>query len=351
MNLKTSKKQIDLIIKKARVHLYKPIQIAEILYRSRVVGDINLEDLQTYRTQSRRWRDDICVKFLGQTSTSSARFQDNLFEANAVPPEAIATLGAANRHDGAVEAYIYSAFRERQSQMTNGLDLVTRSNKATFSLEEFIGSFRRTAGLSRSVDKIFEIIVYALFSTILNSLNVQINLKITRNNDVLEDFSDFTEKVLGLTTETPELQHKPQVYRVGVTNAADRGLDMWANFGLAIQIKHLSLTANMVDDISSGIQADRILIVCKDCDRDTLVSVLRQFGAGGRIQSVITESELITWYERALRGRCADKLGYHIMTCLANEIIAEFPTTDTTGFQAFWQNRKYKLPDSSFWEQ
>lgn len=351
MNLKSSKKQIDIIIKKARVHLYKPIQVAEILHRSRVVGDIILEDLDTYRTQSRRWRDDICVKFLGQTSTSSARFQDNLFEANAVPPEALIALGTVNKKNGAVEAYIYNAFRERQLQMIKGLDLVIKSNRKTFNLEEFISGFRRTPCLSRSVDKIFEIIVYALFSTILDSLNVQINLKITRNNDVLEEFSDFTEKVLGLTPETPELQHKPQVYRVGVTNAADRGLDMWANFGLAIQIKHLSLTANMVDNISNGIQADRIVIVCKDCDRETLVSVLRQFGAGGRIQSVITESELLTWYERALRGRCSDKIGDHVMTRLAHEIMAEFPATDTISFEAFWQERKYKMPDSSFWDQ
>ena len=36
-----AKKALDNVIKKSRVHLYKPIQIAEILYRDRTVGDID----------------------------------------------------------------------------------------------------------------------------------------------------------------------------------------------------------------------------------------------------------------------------------------------------------------------
>ena len=39
-------------------------------------------------------------------------------------------------------------------------------------------------------------------------------------------------------------QSPAHIYRVGVTNAADRGLDMWANFGPAIQVKHLTLDSN-----------------------------------------------------------------------------------------------------------
>ena len=32
-------------------------------------------------------------------------------------------------------------------------------------------------------------------------------------------------------------------------NAADRGLDMWANFGPAIQVKHLTLDESAVREI------------------------------------------------------------------------------------------------------
>lgn len=33
-----------------------------------------LSDLTTYRTKSKKWRDVICIQFLGRTSTSSARY-------------------------------------------------------------------------------------------------------------------------------------------------------------------------------------------------------------------------------------------------------------------------------------
>ena len=80
MDNRAAKRSLDIVIRKARVHLYKPIQVAEILYRDRVDRDVDLEVLETYRTQSRRWRDEVCMRILGRTSTSSARFQDNLFD-------------------------------------------------------------------------------------------------------------------------------------------------------------------------------------------------------------------------------------------------------------------------------
>ena len=97
MDIKEAKNALDKIIKKARVHLYKPIQIAEILYRDRVEKDIDLSDLRTYRNASKKWRDEICAEFIGRSSTSSARYQDDLFNMNAVPPEVLIVLGVENR--------------------------------------------------------------------------------------------------------------------------------------------------------------------------------------------------------------------------------------------------------------
>ena len=342
MDNKTAQDHLDTVIRKARVHFYKPIQIAEILYRDRIEEDIDLGDLETYRTPSRKWRDEISLRLIGRVSTSSARYQDDLFNANAIPPAVLIQLGKINRNSkGKVEAYIYDALRGRLSQMSSGLSVVLRADTRSFALKNFIEGFTRSPGLARSVDKIFEIVVYALFSTLLEVLEVKAGMRIDNINDtILSEFSDFTEKVLGLSEDTTEVYQAAKVYRVGVTNAADRGLDMWANFGVAIQIKHISLTPTTVEHISSAISADRILIVCKESEKDILVSVLKQFGNASRIQSVITEDELDAWYEKALRGQSSELIGSKILQKIANEIRVEFPST-TSDFDDFFNTRGY----------
>ena len=352
MDNKTAKDHLDTVIRKARVHFYKPIQIAEILHKDRIEGNIDLGDLETYRTSSRKWRDAISLRFIGRISTSSARYQDDLFNSNATPPAVLSRLGRINRdNNGAVEAYIYTALRNRLSQMSTGLSVVLQADSNSFALRNFIDGFTRNPGLSRSVDKIFEIVVYALFSTLLEALEVKIGVRVDNiNNTILSEFSDFTEKVLGLSEDTPEIYQAAKVYRVGVTNAADRGLDMWANFGVAIQIKHISLTPTTVEDISNSISADRIIIVCKESEKDVLVSVLKQFGGASRIQSVITEDELDEWYEKALRGQSSRLIGDKILQKLANEIRVEFPST-TSEFDDFFNTRSYHhLASVDFWQ-
>jgi type II restriction enzyme len=148
MNIDIAKQALDKVIDKARIHLYKPIQIAEILYRDRIQGDILLSDLNTYRTASRKWRDLICISFLGRISTSSARYQDDLFNDNAIPPSILAILGEENKiKHGIVEAYIYRRFASRFYQMSSGLEYCLNHNKDNFILRNFLNLFWSEAGL------------------------------------------------------------------------------------------------------------------------------------------------------------------------------------------------------------
>ena len=43
MDLRNAKDALDKVIDKSRAHCYKPIQIAEILYKSRTEGNIDIE--------------------------------------------------------------------------------------------------------------------------------------------------------------------------------------------------------------------------------------------------------------------------------------------------------------------
>ncbi len=352
MNIQEAKQSLDKIIDKARVHLYKPIQIAEILHRDRIEQDIVLMNLPTYRNISKKWRDIICIKFLGRTSTSSARYQDDIFNENAIPPNVLEELGKENREkNGIVEAYIYQKFAQRFSQMATGLDYALTRDKDIFQLDEFLSMFWNEPGLRRSIDKVYEIVVYSLFSALVETLEVSVEVSLNPEKvDILKEFEDFGNRVIQLSSQQTSVKLKARINRVGVTNAADRGLDMWANFGLAIQIKHLSLTEELAENIVSSVSADRIVIVCKDTEQKIIISILNQIGWKSKIQSIVTETDLLTWYEKALRGKYADIIGNIVLKKMIDEIQVEFPATDNKEFAKFIKQRGYNNLSDTFWK-
>lgn len=351
--LDVAKKALDKVIKKSRIHFYKPIQIAEILYyhRTQPLKNIDLLVLETYRNPSKKWRDIICMQFLGRVSTSSAKFQDNLFEDNAIPPYILQHLGNANQKEGVVEAYIYQAFENKHLQLENALNYCLNSNKETFDVEVFLSQFWQQAGLKRSLDKIFEIVVFSLFEVITTAIDVKIDIYYDKeNNHLLNEFSTFAEKVLNLSESNNTKTLNAHFNRVGVTNAADRGLDMYANFGSVVQIKHLSLDEELAKDVVTSITSNRIIIVCKNSEQHIINALLTQIGWRSRIQAIITIDELVSWYEKALKGQYANILGEKIITTLANEIKTEFPSVGNNDFQLFKKQRGYHALRSHYWK-
>ncbi len=341
MSLEEAKTALDKIIRIGRVHLYKPIQIAEILHKHRTERRLNLTNLEDYRNLSKRWRDEVSLRLVGRISTSSARYQDDVFNDNAMPPNLLAELGQANvTGNGIVEAYIYSNFEDRHEQLSQAMTYVRNSTPVTFHLQDFLAMFRTQAGLKRSIDKVYEAVVYALFNTIVHALRATITLNVSDEKSYLvEEFEDFTRVVLGIDTTSLSYTTEASLYRVGVTNAADRGLDMWANFGPAIQVKHLTLDISMAENIVGSVSADRIVIVCRDCERETLQAILRQIGWGDRIQGIIVESKLINWYNKALVGDYFNELADSLLEKLLSELESEFPSY--SNFNEFYTTRGY----------
>jgi hypothetical protein len=350
MTLKESKTALDNIIKKARVHFYKPIQIAEILHRDRVTQDIDLINIDTYRNKSKGWRDAITERFVGRSSSSSAEYQEALFT-KAMPPQTLVNLGRENKlKGGIVEAYIYRQFSKRFTQLSSALQYYDDHNLTNFEVQDFIDLFWHEPGLRRSIDKVYEIIVYSLFSVLVEALEVTITIGIHEDKlGLLQEFADFAEMVIGLTPDKYLLNLPAKIYRVGVTNAADRGLDMYANFGMAIQIKHLSLTPELAENIVGSVTADRIVIVCRDSEQALILSLLNQIGWKAKIQSIITESDLKRWYEKALRGSFGADIGERVLLTLKEQILAEFPASDNKDFTKFYEDRNYNLLTDDIW--
>lgn len=344
----SAKKALDTVIRKSRVHFYKPIQIAEILFHHRIEKDWNLNDLETYRNASKRWRDEVSTRLVGRKSTSSQKYQDNVFEENAMPPELMVSLGDFNKKSGGVvESYVYHSLKQKLSLVHHVQDYIANTPAEKFSIKELVAMFVSSAGLKRSTDKMYEIAVYALFSSIVRHLKAQITIEIGNfDKKVLKDFEGFIKLVLGISADMTKIAMPAALYRLGVTNAADRGLDMWSNFGAAIQVKHLTLTPELVEEIADGISADRIVIVCKATEKEAIATLLEQVGWGSRIQGIITLDDLEHWYELCLRGEHKDVLAKSLLSDIKREFALEFPSG--AEINPFIHERKYdgiKLPE------
>lgn len=50
---------------------------------------------------------------------------------------------------------------------------------------------------------------------------------------------------------------------------------------------------------------------------------------------------MISWYDKALRGTYAKELGDKVLSTLYNEILLEFPATDSEDFNDFKHSRGY----------
>jgi len=347
MNVKQAKAKLDKVINKGRVHFYKPFQIAEILRRHRTGEVENLLDLESYKNPSRRWRDDVSNILVGRSSNSSARYQDDVFNDNACPPEALSVLGGYNKStNGEVEAYIYRMFEAKVSSIGAILALIRNATTDTFDLASLVETFERRPGLKRSIDKVFEITVYALFSTVVRALRLQVSLSVgNADKKLIEDFGDFLEKVVGLKKGTTSIVLNASLFRLGSTNAADRGLDMVANFGPAIQVKHLTLDADAIADICDGLTADRIVIVCKDTEVRVVDAVIMQLGLSDRLQGLVTFGDLQAWYKVCLSPQNRGNLGESLLKDFIREFSNEFPSLD--GLEKFMTERKYQIVELS----
>jgi len=338
------KDDLDNIISKARVHLYKPIQIAEILYRSRTVGDLEPGDLESYRTESRHWRDTVTKRLVGNKSTSSSRYQDNLFDKNAVPPESIEKLDEINKeNNGIVENYIYHKCQKRWSLLIDIYGYIDDSDPETFDLRVLVDKFRDQSGLKKSLDKVYESVVHALFCTITRELGVMTKLVLENpNTEMVNDFSDFTNKVLGLPKGETEISSPAKLFRVGVSNAADRGVDIRTNFGPIVQVKHVGLDKGMAEDVVNNVAAKNVVIVCKTGEKALITEILSQMPFGDQIQGIITLKDLENWYEVCL-SKYQDSMGDDLLNDLQREINREFPQVTET--QKFMAERGYNTEE------
>lgn len=110
---------------------------------------------------------------------------------------------------------------------------------------------------------------------------------------------------------------------------------------------NLSLDESLAENIVNSVSSDRIVIVCKGVGRNVIVSLLAQIGWKSHIQSIVTETDLINWYEKALRGKYSNLIGDELLSCLCFEIAEEFPSVDD--IPDILKKRHYEKISDPFW--
>jgi type II restriction enzyme len=329
------------IIDISRIHFYKPKKIAEILYMYRSGKLSSLADREKIRKESKQWRNKITIDFINSKCSSSAKFQDDLFSNTAIPYDVLDVLAEFNnQQNGILEAYVYYRFIKKHEQLKNALQ-VSRNGK--FNVEKFVDSFTQESGLKRSTDKIYEIIIYALFESLVSTLKVEHKVSLTNTNkELIKEFESFVDLVLGLNKSNNfQSIDSAHFFRAGITNAADRGIDLYANSGHVVQVKHVDLDSKILSSIGNSVSSNKIIIICKTYQKHTIHNVLSQLGFGDRIQSIITFEEVYEWYRIAFTGKYSDILSQKILSMIQDQILLEFPILDSDDFNSFYNERGY----------
>lgn len=321
MSVADGKAEIDTLISNARFRCHRPIRVAEILHHSRTDETIEVTDVESYRVESGNWRDQVSVRLTGKGSSSSRSYQKDF--SNLVDPDNLEQLDRVNRaQDGIVENYIYRRLKtDKWSGLIAAQEYVAETDVREFSFDEYM-ALTEQSGLEE--DSMLEIAVYALFSAITRELDARARLELGRpDSAILDAFEGFVETFLGLDAGQSSFETAVDIHRAGQgTYAADKGVDIGTNFGTMVQVKHVTLDAEQASAIETNAYVDRVVVVCRDAERDVITSVSEQLGFE-KIAGVVTVSQLGDWYDDCF-GSYASQLGTKTLTSLRREFREEF---------------------------
>ena len=325
MSEQAAKAELDSLISDARFRCYRPIRVAEVLYKSRTQSDITITNPESYRVASNNWRDEMSRRLTGKGSTSSQSYQKDF--SNLISADKLQILDDVNtENDGIVENYIY---RQLKSKKWNGLiaaqEYVTSTAVDEFSFSEYMG-LTKQSGLEE--DAMLEIAVYALFKAITRELDAKAKLELGNpNREILREFDGFVHTFLGLGPGETSFETLVDIHRAGKgTYAADKGIDIGTNFGTMVQVKHISLNEKKAKEIEDTAYVNRVVVVCREAERDVIRSVSNQLGYE-KVSGIVTIEELNDWYDQAF-GSFQAAVGSKILSDLRRAFKKEFQSGD-----------------------
>lgn len=333
--------RLDRLIANGRNQLLMPITIAEVLNKL-ASGDASLENLEAIRKDSYHWCGEVCQHLFRKSLSLNRSYWDKLY-AQHMPVDALTALAIENKARGGIaEAYVYARLRQTAESLQPLRQAICNGPGGGFTLQNFLTAFEKDKRLARSAGPAYEVIVHALFNAIAERVGARITISVAESEAaILGDFQDFCRLLLGVDAEKTTRTIDARLYRVGGTNSQDGGVDLWANFGPAIQVKHISLNPQKVGPIVESVQAEHIVIVCRKADKSKIDAVIQGAGWGSRVQGVITNIDLLRWYDLALGPKHAVAMAGPLFRTLLTEFDDEFPLANPAVIDTFARTRGY----------
>lgn len=327
MNVNEAKAKLDRVIQLSRVEMYKPIQVAEILKELKDNQLIKPLNLETYRNLSKELRDNITSQLFGKVSTSSMRYQDDLWNDSAIPPTALSILAEVNKHKSMVEEYIYQHVYAKNK---NVIELRRILNKIQ-NVEDVLRIFESfdIPSLRSSADRLYEVFTISVLQTDLENSD----FKITLHGNIESLKGTSASKLISATeNKINELQ----LSKMGHTNAADAGLDIWTNFGVVINVKNYELSLDLFKNILGDTPVGHLVIVCEKVSSNLIENYKET--SKGRTVTFITREELIKDVQRILNDKNKSK---EFINRFVNFFDGEFPLSRT--LEDFMKMRNYQI--------
>lgn len=318
--------QLDRVISLSRVEMYKPIQIAETLREFTLNKSFTPTSLETYRSLSRDLRNKVTLELIGKVSTSSMRYQDDVWNPSALPPAALSTLTSFNRNHE-VEEYIYQHVYAKSLQMIEIRKILDEIKGS----EEVKSIFRLfdTPGLRSSADRLFEVFALAVLQTQIEKSNFTFTL-----SGDSKSIAGLTGKKLISIAQGEGNQLK--LAKMGHTNAADAGLDIWTNFGVVISVKNYFLNLDLFRKVLDDTPVGLLVIICESTN--SIVEKELKRVADKREVVLITSEELLSDVELLLKDSSLSKVFIRKLITFYDK---EFPLAVT--LEGFMKKRSYKI--------
>ncbi len=210
------------------------------------------------------------------------------------------------------------------------------SDPNEFSLRQFLDRCCQSQ-LQRVKERIYEIIACAVPATLTKFLDVQVTTTISAKQfQLVADDETLLAAVLGMPKSKSKKTVAGHLNRLGLTSAADGGVDIVSNFGFIAQVKHAVLDDQLLSKLYGAVQIEGMTVICRSATFSS------PSDAGGpHTFSVITEDDLVRWSHQIVRGDFGLGAADFLCESLTAGLRREFPACDPVDFAAFMTERGY----------